>query len=132
MVCSFHPCSVTLTVLLSNELALIRGLEQALLVLLGWLLLLLLSLEIYLCETLLEVLQVVVVCIAVMGGLRLSIADQLLAHIAKLHLRRGLHSTLATVLISSLVHLTCSDVLLSEGVTMGLSSTRKKCATESI
>ena len=132
MVCSFNPCSISLAIFLSDELALIRGLEQALLVLLGWLLLLLLSLEIYLSETLLEVLQVVVVCIAVMGGLRLSIANQLLAHIAKLHLRRGLDSTLATILISSLVYLTCSDVLLTEGMTMGLSSTRKECATESI
>lgn len=87
MVCSFHPCIVPFAIFLSNELALIRGLEQALLVLLGWLLLLLLSLEVYLCEALLEVLQVVVVCIAVVGGLRLAIADQLLAHVAKLHLR---------------------------------------------
>ena len=127
---SFHACRVSLAILLRNELALIRGLEQALLVLLRRLLLLLLSLEVDLREALLEVLKVVVV--RIVGCLRLAITDQLLAHCAEFHLGRGLHSALATVLVARLVDLTSSDVLLTEGMSVRLSSSRKERAAESV
>ena len=114
-------------------MALIRCLEQTLSFLLRILLLsLLLPLEAQLGEALLEILQLLVVCIV--GRVRR--ADQLLANVSKLHLCRCLDS--ATLVAANLVarllavHLARPHVLLAEGLPVGLAAAGEERAAEAV